>query len=77
MNISALGRLARASRRRQGLRQDELAALAGVGNRFVSELENGKPGLELGRALRVLATLGLEVHVAPRRWQDIEHDAHE
>lgn len=72
MNPAALGRAVRASRRRQRLRQDELAALAGVGNRFVSDLENGKDTLEIGRALRVLGALGLELHVAMRDWSDIE-----
>lgn len=74
MNINYIGRIARAARRREGLRQDELAALAGVGNRFVSELENGKPGIELGRALRVLSCLGLELRIGPRGWEDIERD---
>jgi len=76
MNIDSIGRIARAARRRQGLRQDELAALAGVGNRFVSELENGKPGIELGRTLRVLSCLGLELRLGPRSWEDIERDEH-
>lgn len=74
MNNFQVGRIARAARRRQGLRQDELAALASVGNRFVSELENGKPGLEFGRVLRVLSCLGLELRIGPRGWEDIEHD---
>ncbi|MCB1746368.1 MAG: helix-turn-helix transcriptional regulator [Gammaproteobacteria bacterium] len=72
MNSSALGRTVRACRRQQGLRQDELAALAGVGNRFVSDLENGKDTIEIGRALRVLDVLGLELHLDPRTWSDIE-----
>lgn len=75
MNEMGLGRAIRAQRRRAGLRQDELAALAGVGNRFVSELEHGKSTAELGRTLRVLAVLGLELELAPRRWRHIE-DSH-
>lgn len=72
MNPAGLGRTVRANRRTQGLRQDELAALAGVGNRFVSDFENGKDTLEIGRALRVLDALGLELQVAARTWSDIE-----
>ncbi|MEX2480777.1 MAG: type II toxin-antitoxin system Y4mF family antitoxin [Gammaproteobacteria bacterium] len=72
MNESDIGRVIRASRRRAGLRQGELAALAGVGNRFVSELENGKPTVELGRTLRVLAVLGLELELGLRDWTLIE-----
>lgn len=72
MNESEIGRLIRARRRRAGLRQGELAALAGVGNRFVSELENGKSTVELGRTLRVLAVLGLELELGQRDWAFIE-----
>ena len=39
MSPDELGRFIRAERRRQELRQGELAALAGVGNRFLSDLE--------------------------------------
>jgi len=74
MNEKALGRRLRAARKRAGLRQGELAALAGVGNRFLSELENGKPGVELGRALRVVSALGLEFGLAPRTWTSIERE---
>ena len=72
MNEMDLGRVIRAHRRRAGLRQDELAALAGVGNRFVCELEHVKATAELGRTLRVLAVLGLELEITPRDWRHIE-----
>lgn len=72
MNEKDLGRRIRAARKRAGLRQGELAALAGVGNRFLSELENGKPGVELGRVLRVLSALGLELEIGVRSWTSIE-----
>ena len=62
------GRQLRRQRRKYGLRQAEVAALAGVGTRFVSELENGKPTLELGRALRVAAIVGIEIRTAPKSW---------
>jgi HTH-type transcriptional regulator / antitoxin HipB len=68
MEPSAFGRMIRRQRRRHGLRQAELAALADVGARFVSELENGTPTLEIGRALRVAAIVGLTVHAEPKSW---------
>ncbi len=73
MGLAELGRRVRAERRRHRLRQAELAAIAGVGNRFLSELEHGKATLELGRTLRVLRTLGLELRLSERRWSDLEH----
>ncbi len=72
MNEKDLGRRVRATRRKQGLRQDELAALCGVGTRFVSELENGKPGVELGRVLKIMSGLGLELIIEARDWRHLE-----
>ena len=72
MSPEELGRLIRAERRQQKLRQGELAALVGVGNRFLSDLENGKPTVELGRAMQVLSMLGLAVSIRPRDWRDLE-----
>lgn len=46
--------------------------MAGVGNRFLSDLENGKPTVELGRAMQVLNMLGLIVTVRAREWQDLD-----
>jgi len=50
-----------------GLRQDEFAAAAGVGLRFLVELERGKPTIQLGRALAVLAAAGLDLQLTGRR----------
>lgn len=72
MSPEELGRAIRAERRQQKLRQGELAALAGVGNRFLSDLENGKPTVELGRTMQVLSMLGLTMAVRPRDWRDLE-----
>ncbi len=72
MSPEELGRAIRAERRQQKLKQGELAALVGVGNRFLSDLENGKPTVELGRAMQVLSMLGLTIAVRPRDWRDLE-----
>ncbi|MGH3304575.1 MAG: helix-turn-helix domain-containing protein [Streptosporangiaceae bacterium] len=48
-----------------GLRQDELAALAGVSVRFVHTLEQGKPTLRLDKMLAVLGQLGLDLVLEP------------
>lgn len=73
MEPAELGRRVRAQRRKHRLRQAELAAIAGVGNRFLSELEHGKSTLELGRTLRVLQALGLEIRLSERHWGDFEY----
>jgi len=68
-SIQDIGRLVRDHRKSQSVSQTEFAALCGVGVRFISELENGKPTLELGKVLHVLKCLGLEVTIRPREWQ--------
>ncbi len=49
-----------------GVHQADAAALAGVGPRFLSELERGKETAELGKVLQVLDRMGLEVWILPR-----------
>ena len=44
-----------------GLSQLNAAGLCGVGERFLSELERGKPTVELGKVLQVLNRLGLHL----------------
>ena len=65
MTTEELGRIIRAARRAQGLRQDQLAGAAGVGVRFLSELERGKATARIGKALAVLAALGCGVRIEP------------
>jgi len=61
-----LGNLARAHRKACGLTLEQTAGVGGMGTRFLSELERGKPTAQLGKALEVLQLLGLEVVVVPR-----------
>lgn len=65
MTPKELGNIVRAARRDAGLRQDELAGAAGVGLRFIVDLEAGKPTSQIGKALAVLAALGCRVSIEP------------
>jgi HTH-type transcriptional regulator/antitoxin HipB len=58
-----LPRAVRERRRQLGLRQEDLADLAGVSLRFVQALEGGKPTVQLDRVTAVLDTLGLRLVV--------------
>ena len=59
-----LGQAAKAQRLRLGMTQAAVALVAGVGVRFIGELEAGKPTLQLERAVRVVRTLGLQLQLA-------------
>jgi len=54
----SLGTALRLTRKRLGLTQADLALAAGVGLRFIVELEGGKPTVRLEQVLRVVDALG-------------------
>jgi y4mF family transcriptional regulator len=56
----------RARRAALRLSQQDLAAMAGVSERFVRFVEQGKPTVQLDSLLAVLETLGLELRLATR-----------
>lgn len=64
--LLALGNQIRQRRTSSNMTQEELALVAGVGRELVILLENGKPGVTLGKACRVLAALGLNLTAAER-----------
>lgn len=58
-----LGRLVLKYRTAQNMTQADILGLANTGNRFIVDLENGKPTLQLQKVLDVLDILGLEVFI--------------
>ena len=60
-DCAALGRKVRELRRAQKITQAQLAGLANTGVRFISDLENGKETCHIGKMLRVLETLGVDM----------------
>lgn len=62
---SDLGSLARAHRKSKHLTLDTLSGLSNLSIRFLSEFERGKPTAEIGKVLKALKILGLEVVVRP------------
>jgi HTH-type transcriptional regulator / antitoxin HipB len=64
--MEAMAAAVRARREALGLRQQEVADLAGVSTRFVHTLEAGKPSVQLDRVLAVLHVLGLELRTVLR-----------
>jgi HTH-type transcriptional regulator/antitoxin HipB len=66
-----LGAVARAQRKRMALKQLDIAGLGNTGNRFIVDLENGKPTVQLQKVIDILDLLGLELVVRPRRGQSL------
>lgn len=63
MDATELGAAVRAERKEQQLDQLLLADLAGVSDRFLRDLEHGKPTVRLKEVLQVLDALGLTLKV--------------
>ncbi|MBW8283459.1 MAG: helix-turn-helix domain-containing protein [Rhizobium sp.] len=55
------GAAVREKRKGLGWTQTELAARSGTGERFIVELESGKPSCQLEKALIVARTVGIEI----------------
>lgn len=65
--IADLGPLIRKARKRMKMNQQAFSDYAGVGRRFLSELENGKPSLEFDKVLVCARAAGIDITAEPRR----------
>lgn len=65
--IAEIGVFVRDRRTAAGMSQRELGELAGVGTRFVSELERGKPTVRVDVVNKVLAVFGKRLGVVPHK----------
>ena len=65
-SVTQIGELIRKERKRQDLVQRDLADLSGVSWHFLSNLENGKPTVELEKTMLVLRSLGIDIRLTAR-----------
>ena len=65
-SVQDIGLFVRARRKELGLTQRDLAEYCGCGVRFISDLEGGKPTVEMGKAIVVINTLSLDVRIVGR-----------
>jgi transcriptional regulator with XRE-family HTH domain len=61
-----LGHLARVHRKHRHLTLETVSGLGNLSTRFLSEFERGKETAEIGKVLKALRTIGLEVIIQPR-----------
>lgn len=66
MTVQEVGSKIRECRKRLGLRQRDLAEIAGVTLRGLTDLENGRANPTLKQLSKILEVLGLEVRVVER-----------
>lgn len=65
LTSAALGALVRETRRAARLTQTQLAERIGASRFWVTAFERGKPGAELGLALKAIQALGLAINISP------------
>lgn len=63
MSIKELGTRIKVRRKELGITQAYLAAISGTGIRFIIELEQGKPTVQLNKVLDVLSALNLTMNI--------------
>lgn len=63
ITVRHIGECIRATRKSLGVTQRSLALTSGTGLRFIIELEQGKPTCQIGKALHVLNTLGIDLQL--------------
>ncbi|WP_277299757.1 helix-turn-helix domain-containing protein [Treponema succinifaciens] len=65
-SITDISEVVKKRRKSLGLTQSECAAICNVGNRFFSELENGKETLHIGKVINCLQILGINISLTNR-----------
>ena len=61
-----IGQAVRQQRKQLAMNQLDIAGMGNTGNRFIVELERGKPTIQLQKVLDVMDLLGLEMVVRPK-----------
>ena len=65
-DASSFGLAVKNRRKERQLTQKELSELTGLSSSFISDLENGKETVELGKSFLLASVLGLNITIDPR-----------
>ncbi len=72
-NMNTIGQYIKEQRKKAGLTQEEFAIRAGLGLRFIRELEQGKETVRLDKVNQALSMFGAEAvpGIKPKQEEDI------
>jgi transcriptional regulator with XRE-family HTH domain len=62
-NASAVGKVVRASRKAQRIRQDDAAGSIGVSENFLGKVEKGSVSVQWGKLFHAMEGLGIRMYV--------------
>ena len=65
-DMQDVGNIIKIKRTELGITQPQLADMCGNGTRFISDLENGKPTMQIGKVLDTLRVLGFDIVISDR-----------
>jgi len=65
-NVAEMGALVRQHRKSQKVRIEDLSDMSMISARLIGEFERGKETCQIGKVLKILKFLGLEVRIVPR-----------
>ena len=68
LNLADIGRIFQFDRKNKNMTQESVAGLVNVGKRFISELENGKPTMQIDKVFKVLMRKGFKITISKRKW---------
>lgn len=71
-SVADLGLALRAVRRSSKVRLDDLAGMARVSKQFASDVEHGKPTVQLGLVLKLLSELGVPIKLDVPKEAELE-----
>lgn len=63
-DINDIGQIIKQIRKSQGLTQSDLATSAGVGIRFIVDIENGKETAQIGKVIKLCNMLGIKIDIS-------------
>jgi len=70
-DAKSFGAALRKQRKLRGYTQAQVAAFSGCSTPYLSALENGKPSAELGKAIQVANTLGINLEALSRSGEEL------
>ena len=65
-DVADFGKAVKNRRKELGYTQKDLSEITGISASFLSDLENGKATVELGKVLLVVSLLGLNIYCSKR-----------
>lgn len=65
-SVREIGQFIRQARKDQKMTQEDISGLAGLGNRFIIDLEHGKETVQAQKVIDILNLLGLELIIRKR-----------